>query len=276
MKQNILTTDQITVAFTERLGSRIRTIAVREWAEGVKKTITRSIWIQMDREALHDAVSVLVDIDFPHISVISGIDVGDAVALQYHFTIYFGLGGQEITVTLEVLLPKSDLSIPTISDIIPGAAYGEREKQEMLGVTIVGIPDPRRLFLPADFPEGVYPWRKDETGVRPEMVKELWASGRPTDRPAPPVPPKEEKKPKEEPQESPAGPAPAGSGDAGQARPAETGDDDRKPVQETVPSAQTGDDDRKPVQETAPASAPEDEAKRPPEVPVEEEVVPDE
>jgi membrane-bound hydrogenase subunit beta len=259
MKRNILTTDQITVAFTERLGNQLRTIAVREWTEGVKKVPTRSIWMQIDREALHDAVAMLVEIDFPHISVISGVDVGEAVALQYHFTIFFGLRGQEITVTLELLLPKDDLKIPTISDIIPGAAYGEREKQEMLGITIAGIPDPRRLFLPADFPEGVYPWRKDETGVRPEMVKELWASGRPTDRPTPPVPPKEEKKPEEEPQESPAGPAPAGGEEAGPAPPATTGGEEQKPARETPPP-----------------SSDEEGGQQSPDATVEEEVDPDE
>ena len=42
----------------------------------------------------------------------------------------------------------------------------------MLGVKIIGIPDSRRLFLPDDFPEGVYPWRRDETGPE-KMYKNL-------------------------------------------------------------------------------------------------------
>ncbi|MDG6221205.1 MAG: NADH-quinone oxidoreductase subunit C, partial [Candidatus Thermoplasmatota archaeon] len=53
----------------------------------------------------------------------------------------------------------------TISHIVPGAVITEREKQEFLGITIDGIPDPRRLFLTENLPEGLYPWRKDETGV---------------------------------------------------------------------------------------------------------------
>jgi len=90
-----------------------------------------------------------------------------------------------------VPVPKSDLTVPTISDIIPGAVFSEREKQEFLGVKVIGIPDNRRLFLPEDFPEGIYPWRKDETGVPDSMVKDLYMSQRPTDRPAPPVGEKE-------------------------------------------------------------------------------------
>jgi membrane-bound hydrogenase subunit beta len=65
---------------------------------------------------------------------------------------------------LRVTLAKNDLRIPTITDIIPGALFTERETQEMMGVEVIGIPDKRRLFLPDDFPDGVYPWRKDETG----------------------------------------------------------------------------------------------------------------
>jgi membrane-bound hydrogenase subunit beta len=65
--------------------------------------------------------------------------------------------------------------------------FSEREKQEFLGVRVIDIPDGRRLFLPDDFPEGIYPWRKDETGVPEGMINELWRSKRPVDRPAPPA-----------------------------------------------------------------------------------------
>jgi membrane-bound hydrogenase subunit beta len=74
--------------------------------------------------------------------------------------------------------------------MIPGALFSEREKQEFFGITVKDIPDGRRLFLPEDFPQGVYPWRKDETGIPPEMIRNLWEVDRPSDRPAPPVPEK--------------------------------------------------------------------------------------
>ena len=53
----------------------------------------------------------------------------------------------------------------------------------MLGIEVIDIPDGRRLFLPEDFPQGVFPWRKDETGIPPDMVKNLWATGRETSAP---------------------------------------------------------------------------------------------
>jgi membrane-bound hydrogenase subunit beta len=73
---------------------------------------------------------------------------------------------------IRVTLPKTDLTIPTITDVIPGAIFSEREVQEMMGITVTGIPDDRRLFIPEDFPKGVYPWRRDETGPE-KMLKVL-------------------------------------------------------------------------------------------------------
>ena len=78
----------------------------------------------------------------------------------------------EISINISVELPKTKPEIDTICDIIPGALITEREKQEMLGVTIKGIPDSRRVFLTDDFPEGVYPWRKDETGPQ-KLIRNL-------------------------------------------------------------------------------------------------------
>ena len=73
---------------------------------------------------------------------------------------------------IAVELPKSKPEIETISDLIPGAVITEREKQEMLGVKVINIPDNRRLFLPEDFPEGVYPWRKNEKGME-KLIRNL-------------------------------------------------------------------------------------------------------
>jgi len=42
----------------------------------------------------------------------------------------------------------------------------------MLGVKIKGIPDSRRVFISDDFPQGMYPWRNDETGPQ-KMVRNL-------------------------------------------------------------------------------------------------------
>lgn len=198
MKRTMLTPEQIRDVFSRKFGEEIREIEIREWEEGARKKKIVSIWMRMSRDILHDSIARLIEIDYPHLSVISGSDLGEEVELLYHMSIYFGVKNGEILVTFAVPVPKSDFRIPTISDLIPGAVYSEREKQDFFGLEVTGIPDSRRLFLPEDFPEGVYPWRKDETGIPEEMINELWRAGRPTDRPAPPVREKEEEQPEKE------------------------------------------------------------------------------
>ena len=82
------------------------------------------------------------------------------IELIYHFTVNFGKRMEEVNMQISVELPRSKLEIETICDYVRGVLITEREKMEMLGVNIIGIPDDRRCFLPDDFPKGVYPWRR--------------------------------------------------------------------------------------------------------------------
>jgi len=187
MTERLLSAEELLERFTSRFGSGISHAAIRKRVQGKKKAAHYTIWIDLDRELLRPAIQALMEIQFPHLSVIAGADLGDAIRLLYIFSTQFGHEKSEHMVTFAVTLPKSDLSVPTISDLVPGAVFSEREKQEFFGIRVVGIPDGRRLFLPEDFPEGVYPWRKDGCGIPEGMVKELWRSKKPADRPAPPA-----------------------------------------------------------------------------------------
>jgi membrane-bound hydrogenase subunit beta len=126
------------------------------------------LWITVERASLHDAVAHLCAEYVPHLSVISGDDLGDDLALNYHFTIGWGERYGEATFTIRTLLPKTDLSIPTITDLLGGAQTSEREKIEFYGIDVVGIPDARNLFLPEDMT--IHPWRKD---LEEETAKEV-------------------------------------------------------------------------------------------------------
>ncbi|PWR75385.1 NADH-quinone oxidoreductase subunit C [Methanospirillum stamsii] len=195
---------EIADRFVEKFGNRVSDIRVKEWYEGVKKLPQKTVWMTIPRDTLNDAVAELIAIDYPHLGVIAAADNGEMIDLLYHLQVFFGGKHEEICVVLTVQVPKSDPHVPTISGLIPGAVYSEREKQDMIGIIVDGIPDARRIFLPEDFPEDVYPWRKDEKGIPPSMVKELWKVGRPTDRPAPPVA-EPEPVPKSDTEEPPSG-----------------------------------------------------------------------
>ena len=189
---NLLAPQQIADVLQAAAGAGFVSARCTEWAEGVKGRKSKQVWLKIARESLIPTLKRLVEIQYPHVSVIAFCDTGAQVDLMYHFHVYWGIPHEEVLVTLTVSLDKTDLKVPTITGVIPGALTSEREKQEMLGIEVVGIPDSRRLFLPEDFPPGVYPWRKDETGIQPGMVKDLWATGRENvefqDNPPPPAP----------------------------------------------------------------------------------------
>jgi len=147
-----------------------------------EKTIERSVgtrtpqavydvWITVDRDAFHQAVEHLCTNFAPHLSVISGDDLEDTLALNYHFSVGWGEPYGEITFTVRTNVPKTDLRIPTITDILPGAQTSEREKQEFYGIAVEGIPDGRNLFLPEDMT--IHPWRLDLQEETSKSVKRL-------------------------------------------------------------------------------------------------------
>ncbi len=99
-----------------------------------------------------------------YVATVSGVDKGENYEILYHF----GYAGGNLNVRTRV--PKADGHLPSICSVIPGAVLYERELQDMFGIVVDNIPDPRRLVLPDDWPEQNFPLRKDWKFDRPEEV----------------------------------------------------------------------------------------------------------
>ncbi len=109
-------------------------------------------------EALPAATAALIEHHWGYLSAITGLDQGpEAGQLEalYHFC-----SGAAIA-TLRAAVPRQAARIPSICQIIPSASLYEREMIEMLGFEITNTPNTGRLFLPDDWPHGLYPLRKD-------------------------------------------------------------------------------------------------------------------
>jgi len=92
------------------------------------------------------------------------ISVGtDSRPLSGDFSILhvFSLDREHLYVLLESAVPAGDLRIDSVTGIVPGANWAEREFRDAIGVVPEGHPDPRRLLLADDWPEGLYPLRRD-------------------------------------------------------------------------------------------------------------------
>ncbi|MBN1246477.1 MAG: NADH-quinone oxidoreductase subunit C [Anaerolineae bacterium] len=123
---------------------------------------TDDLAVHLPAEAIHSAVERLLETcNLYHLTAITAIDDGERIELKYHFWQGHGL-------TLETALPADNAgthhgpTIPTITDIIPGAAFYEREIYGMFDVTFDGHPELRPLLLPDDW-QGGPPLRKDSS-----------------------------------------------------------------------------------------------------------------
>lgn len=183
MSDEILTPEQIVESLKKYLGDSVIDAKIQIRTEGVKKRENKNIWITISRDAVHKAAEELMKISYPHLSCISGYDKGAEspdLRVQYIFSIYGGVAKNEIMVIFSLDLPKNNAVLPTITDLMEGAAFTEHEKEEYLGIKIDGLAKAEhKFFLPQDFPENVYPLRKDDKKIPDTMVRNLWACKRP-------------------------------------------------------------------------------------------------
>ena len=116
----------------------------------------RRVFITVDRSTYKDVVKFLRDdLGVTHLSTISGVDAID------HFEVIPHLSYKGVVISVRAMIPKDSPEVDTITDVIPGALFYEKEVHEMFGINIRGHPDLTHLELPDDWPEGLYPLRKD-------------------------------------------------------------------------------------------------------------------
>jgi Ni,Fe-hydrogenase III component G len=101
-----------------------------------------------------------------HLSTITAVDKGDKVELLYHF--WKGRSFVEVKTDL----PKDNLTIESVSELVVSATLYEAEIRDLFGVTFTGNPyKGRRLLLPDDYPKDAPPPMRVEAD--PEKIRKL-------------------------------------------------------------------------------------------------------
>ncbi len=90
-------------------------------------------------------------------SIATGVDTRTHIEILYHFI----LEELNLLVSLRVKLDRDRPIIDSLTPSFEAANWIEREIHELLGVEFKNHPDMRRLLLPENWPEGVYPLRRD-------------------------------------------------------------------------------------------------------------------
>jgi NADH-quinone oxidoreductase subunit C len=95
--------------------------------------------------------------------IISGSDTQQGFELLYHFAD----DSQGAIITLRTMLPgHEDPHIASITSLITGASWVEREIHELLGIHFDGHPSLKHLLLGDDWPANNYPLRQDNEQKR--------------------------------------------------------------------------------------------------------------
>ena len=125
----------------------------------------RRIFLKVEGKNIVAAIGQLQSgLGYTYLATISGVDKGETFEILYHF------GNDSGNLNIRTEIPRSNPHIASITSVIPGAILYERELQDMFGIVVDNIPDPRRLVLPDDWPAESYPLKKDWKFERPQEV----------------------------------------------------------------------------------------------------------
>jgi Ni,Fe-hydrogenase III component G len=142
---------------TEELLQTAETL-LAPWTKGTEKPALNRLDVALDVADLVTAVQTLHQSDWGYLAAVTGLDLGLEAG---EFEVLYHYCDGAAVVTLRVKVSRETPVLPTICSVIPSAGFFEQELVEMFGITVAGTPNTGHLFLPDEWPEGVYPLRKD-------------------------------------------------------------------------------------------------------------------
>lgn len=128
-----------------------------QWTQKTNIPEPNRLDIWMESADVIPAIQALVEARWGYLISITGLDFPDENRMEaiYH------LGSGPAVLGLRAVLDRAAPTLPTVYHLIPSATLLEREVVEMFGITFTGTPDTSHLYLPENWPDGVYPLRKD-------------------------------------------------------------------------------------------------------------------
>ncbi|MBR9999105.1 MAG: NADH-quinone oxidoreductase subunit C [Cyclobacteriaceae bacterium] len=93
--------------------------------------------------------------------IASGFDSKEGLEIMYHFM----LDESHFILNVNVVLPREDPWIDSITPLIKGANWIEREILEILGIQFRNHPQPEPLLSGENWEKGYYPYRRENKDV---------------------------------------------------------------------------------------------------------------
>ena len=130
-----------------------------DWATEVSRPNPRQLDVKV--KELKELVPIIVGLRVKRLGYLSAIVCLDLGAEANEMEVLYHFCPGDAVIALRVRVPRANASLPSLCEVVPGAESFERELHEMFGIEMVGLTTPDRLYLPDDWPDGVYPMRKD-------------------------------------------------------------------------------------------------------------------
>ncbi len=115
------------------------------------------VYISVEKQNVRELGRIIFEDFGARFATATGSDVGEELEVIYHFA-YDAVG---LVANMRVRTPKGDPVVPSVTPVVPAAEWIEREMNDLVGIVFEGHPDPRRLILADNWPEGVYPLRRE-------------------------------------------------------------------------------------------------------------------
>ncbi|PWC36082.1 hydrogenase large subunit [Azospirillum sp. TSO35-2] len=158
---NLITPERVGTGYIAALRETLpHAILDESWQTDAQVTIT------VKTQSLPDVVASLYYDQGGWLSVVVG---NDERPLNGAYAVYYVLSmeaAEKCHVIVRVEVPADTLEYPSVTPRVPACVWGEREVRDMFGLRPVGLPDERRLVLPDDWPDELYPLRKDSMDYR--------------------------------------------------------------------------------------------------------------
>ena len=138
--------------FLKKLEERLAGLSQRFWRRNAKR-----VYVDVPPEHTLEANRMMFDEFRGRLATASGRDTRDRIEVLYHYC----FDALNVVVTLRTWGVKPNPEIDSVAQLFPGANFIEREMYDLLGIKFRNHPDPRRLLLADDWPQGVFPLRRD-------------------------------------------------------------------------------------------------------------------
>jgi Ni,Fe-hydrogenase III component G len=139
-----------------------------EEVTGIYEKSAKRVYVEIKPSAIVEMAQFLFKEIGARFNIASGVDARNHMEILYHFTDE----DIDLVISLRVHLPKTKLEIDSLTPVFTAAQWIEREMHELLGINFLGHPDLKPLLLPEDWPEGVYPLRKDYKEWDPNAIRD--------------------------------------------------------------------------------------------------------